>query len=154
MKVPRLAMPQTSSNILALDIGESRIGVAMADSVARLPKPLATLKNSRDIMHDIRELAAKNQAGVLVVGLPRGLDGQDTAQTVFCRQFADRLRRELSVAVHLQDEAVTSAQAKQELESRRKPYAKGDIDALAATYILEDFLGGSDYDHPKLAPGH
>jgi putative transcription antitermination factor YqgF len=78
----------------------------------------------------------------MVVGLPRGLDGQETSQTTYSRQFADELGQHLgqTVKIVLQDEAVTSAKAIAELDAAKKHYAKGDVDALAATYILEDYL--------------
>ena len=75
-----------------------------------------------------------------MVGLPRGLDGQRTAQTEEVEAFARGLGERFGLPVHMQDEAVTSKQAEAELEARGKPYGKGDIDALAATYILQDWL--------------
>ena len=76
--------------------------------------------------------------------MPRGLDGQETAQTTYARTTARTLAGQLQLPLYLIDEAVTSKQAKAELEARRKPYVKGDIDALAATYILDDYLAQPD----------
>lgn len=138
--------PQTLKNgsntgsILALDVGERRIGVAMASLVARLPGPLTTLLNGADVLSQINKLVAEHQAQAIVVGLPRGLGGQETGQTTSARQFADKLKDRLDVPVYMQDEAVTSRQAEAELQARGKPYAKEDVDSLSATYILEDFL--------------
>jgi putative Holliday junction resolvase len=72
--------------------------------------------------------------------LPRGLDGQSTSQTSATEKFVDQLRGQVSLPIHLQDEALTSKQAEAELRSRGAGHAKADIDALAATYILQDFL--------------
>lgn len=130
-----------SRSVLALDVGEKRIGVARASVEARLAQPLRTLNHDKNIWQVLADLAEEQQAGTIVVGLPRGLDGQETAQTRIAREFAANLEERLRVAVYLQDEAVTSAQAEAELAARGKPYQKGDIDALAATYILEDYLG-------------
>lgn len=134
-------------NILALDVGEKRIGVATASVISRLPHPLTTIIRTENVMHDIVALAAEQRATALVVGLPRGLDGQETAQTKATRDFIAELERHVRVPVHWQDEAVTSRQAEEELRRRGKPYEKGDIDALAATYILEDYL----HEHIKVA---
>lgn len=128
-------------SILALDVGEKRIGIARASTEARLAQPLATLDHNENIWQTLAELVRNYQADTVVIGLPRGLDGQETAQTHTAREFASALEDHLQVAVYLQDEAVTSAQAEAELVARGKPYQKGDIDALAATYILEDYLG-------------
>lgn len=135
------------SSILALDVGEKRIGVAQATVPAFLSKPLTTLTNSAQIMHDIVALVQQERATALVVGLPRGMEGQETAQTRAVEAFGHNLEQHLSIPLYWQDEAVTSLQAEAELKARRKPYVKGDIDALAATYILEDFLR----NHKELA---
>jgi putative Holliday junction resolvase len=133
--------PQTKDGtILALDVGERRIGVASASTFARLPSPLLTLERRPQTMEDIKHLVGKEQAIALVIGLPRGLNGQHTAQTAVIEQFFDDLGKVVDVPLHWQDEAVTSRKAEAELEARGKPYKKGDIDALSATYILEDYL--------------
>lgn len=134
-------MQASPSTILALDVGAKRIGVAVSDTLTRLPHPLKTLDASGDgILEEIRQLVSDQNAMALVVGLPRGLDGQETGQTKAVREFAEKLKPVLDVSMHWQDEAVTSRQAEEELRNRGKPFAKGDIDALSATYILEDFL--------------
>ncbi|HSX32031.1 MAG TPA: Holliday junction resolvase RuvX [Candidatus Saccharimonadales bacterium] len=128
------------SSILSLDVGERRIGVAVASSESRLASPLKTLLNEGDIAATIQELLVANQATALVLGLPRNLEGEDTAQTQYVRAFADRIKPIVGVPLYWQDEALTSRKAEEELTARGKPYAKADIDALSATYILEDFL--------------
>jgi putative Holliday junction resolvase len=131
------------STVLALDVGEKRIGVALASLQARLAHPLKTLHRSKDSFEQIQALVDEHGARTVVVGLPRGLSGQTTAQTRSVEEFKAELQRVLTVPAHWQDEAVTSAQAEEELRSRGKPYKKEDIDALAATYILEDYLRGA-----------
>ena len=133
-------MQTRPSSILALDVGAARIGVASASLLARLPSPLTTLKNEGDIAANIKHLAEEHGAAGIVVGLPRGLDGQHTAQTLATEEFASALKKVVDVPLYWQDEALTSAKAEAELHARGKPYSKGDIDALSATYILEDFL--------------
>lgn len=133
-------MQTTISTILALDVGDKRIGVARANTLARLASPIATLHHGPDTLDEIARLVASEDAATVVIGLPRGLDGQETAQTAHVRAFGSQLESVLHVPVHWQDEALTSRKAEAELERRGKPYQKGDIDALSATYILEDFL--------------
>lgn len=134
----------TSESILGLDVGGKRVGVAVASLAARLPRPLITLEQGGSFFDDLRDLIKANEATALVVGLPRGLDGQHTAQTGEAEAFAGELRAHCGLPVHLQDEALTSKQAEAELQARGKPYARGDIDALAATYILRDWLAGQE----------
>ena len=142
-------MMQTNrpNSILALDVGERRIGVALADVRVRIPAPLATLQRGESTFHEIQELIDKHAVVILVVGLPRGLDGQHTAQTMAVEEFKSNLERTLSIPVRWQDEALTSRKAEEELTERGKPYKKEDIDALSATYILDDFL----IDHPEVS---
>lgn len=128
------------SSILALDVGDRRIGVAVANAQARIASPLTTLIRGESTTHDIQALIDEHDAMALVVGLPRGLDGQHTKQTVAVEEFKSSLEHSLTVPVYWQDEALTSRQAESELKSRGRAYKKEDIDALSATYILEDFM--------------
>ncbi|HTH72494.1 MAG TPA: Holliday junction resolvase RuvX [Candidatus Pristimantibacillus sp.] len=139
-------MQDPHSTLMALDVGERRIGVAIATASVRLAAPLTTIFRTETIMEDIEALIAQHDTKVLVVGLPRGLDGQHTAQTMAVEEFKAALEQYLPIPVFWQDEAVTSRQAEEELRARRKPYKKEDIDALSATYILDDFLR----DHPEV----
>lgn len=125
---------------MALDVGSRRIGVALANHATRLAGPLATLERSSSTLRDIEQLVHEHVVTDLVVGLPRSLEGQITQQTRDTLTFIKELQSQLTIPVHQQDEALTSRQAESELIERGKPYVKGDIDALAATYILEDFL--------------
>jgi putative Holliday junction resolvase len=133
-------MAATNSSVLALDVGSKRIGVAATSLIARLPHPLVTLDNDDKFFDALRRLIAEESAGVLVVGLPRGLQGQETDQTRVIESFVSELKQQVDLPVYMQDEAVTSEKAETELKQRGKPYSKGDIDALAATYILDDWL--------------
>lgn len=132
----------TTSNgyILAFDVGEKRIGVAIASTIAKLPRPHSVVVNDENVWENLKQIIDKEHAEVVVVGLPRSLKSQDTAQTRSVREFAALLVDKLGVMVVLQDEALTSRQAEAELRASGKDFAKGDIDALAATYILEDYL--------------
>jgi len=130
----------SDSTLLALDVGARRIGVAVARIDTQIASPLQTLNHDETIFAQLQKLVAEQAAVALVLGLPRGLDGQETGQTRETRAFASELRKHLDLPFYWQDEAVTSRQAEAELQSRGKPYVRGDIDALAATYILEDYL--------------
>ena len=126
--------------IIGLDVGSVRIGVARSDGIARIATPVGAISNDNTVWKTLGEYCSAEHCVRLVVGLPRGLSGQETAQTRFARTFAETAQKRLGLPVVLQDEAVTSRQAEAELIARGKPYNKGDIDALAATYILEDYL--------------
>jgi putative holliday junction resolvase len=133
-------MTEESGSILALDVGAKRIGLALASPIARIANPYKTIFNDDATWQTLRDICGKESVTQLVVGLPRGLEGQSTAQTEYAESFAHMLADEVGLPIHLQDEAVTSRQAEAELIARGKQFAKGDIDALAAVYILDDYL--------------
>lgn len=128
-------------SVLALDVGARRVGVAVADLTARLPRPLITLERDDTFFAALESIVEVEAVGALVVGFPRGMQGQHTNQTRAIEDFTVELRTHFPLPLHMQDEALTSKQAETELIARGKPYDRGAIDALAATYILEDFLG-------------
>lgn len=133
--------PRTTG--LALDVGTRRIGVASANLGVRFAGPLTTLDQPERFLDDVLEICRIHDVAWVVIGLPRGLDSQATAQTEAVQAFGVLLEPLLAaqkIPVYWIDEALTSAKAETELQGRGKPYAKGDIDALAATFILEDFL--------------
>lgn len=128
-----------SSSTLAIDVGGTRVGVAIASDIARLPSPLTTLVNTDSVFLSIKELVDEHKVAKIVVGLPLNRDGEPTEQTTFTERFTDMLRQIVDVPVAYQDETLSSKRAEAELKRRKKPYTKGDIDALAAVFILEDY---------------
>lgn len=128
------------NNVLSLDIGSSRIGVAIASFIAKIPRPLTTLNNDYNFFQELKSIIEAEDIQILVVGLPRGLDGQNTKQTKETEDFIGEIKKRIDLPLYVQDEALTSKKAEDELRNTGKPYNKGDIDALAAAYILNDFL--------------
>ena len=134
-------MPATiPKSVLGLDVGARRIGVSVASLAARLPRPLITLEHDDTLFPALENIVEVEGVIALIIGFPRGMQGQHTAQTQAIEDFAGELRQHFALPLHFQDEALTSKHAKAELDARGKPYERGAIDALAATYILEDFL--------------
>ena len=133
-------MPAAARSILGLDVGTRRIGVSAASLEARLPRPLITLLFDDTFFGALETIVEVEGVELMVVGFPRNLRGHHTAQTEAIESFTAQLRQHFAMPIHFQDEAVTSKHAEAELKARGKPYDKGDIDSLAATYILEDFL--------------
>lgn len=125
---------------LSLDVGRARIGLAMANSVARIASPLPAIANDEAIASTLSNVIAEHDINLLIVGLPRGLQGQDTDQTRYVQEFIASIGEQVKIPFQWQDEALTSVKAEAELNKRGKPYDKGDIDSLSAVYILEDYL--------------
>lgn len=140
-------MRSRQATVIGLDYGAKRIGVARASVEVAIAQPYAVLTNNADFFQEIVTLINEEQVQRIVVGLPRNLSGEDTKQTSEVRLFVRELRARVSVPVDIQDEAGTSKKARSELQNR-KPLAKKQrqasaatsVDALAATYILEDFI--------------
>lgn len=130
----------TVTNILALDIGEKRIGVARANSIARLPQALTTLANDEQFESKLAEIIRQEDIGILVVGLPRNLHGGLTAQSEYVQVFCQQRLNNVGVPVVYQDETLTSVAAEEAL-GQRAQQDKSLIDAEAARLILQDYLG-------------
>lgn len=125
--------------VLALDVGEKRVGVARADSAIKLSYPLCTITVDGTEYDQIERLMRTHQATKLIVGYPRNQAGEETAQTAYVEKFAQGLQQR-GVTVSFQDESLTSIVAEDRLKQSKKPYDKADIDAEAAAIILQDYM--------------
>lgn len=133
--------------ILSLDVGEKRIGVAKVDSSTRIAVPVGYVEVNGSEWQEIVRIAMLNNTKFFVLGLPRSNEGNETAQTLYVRNFAKKLVEKLPGAkVRFQDESLTSVMAEERLKKRGKSYEKGDIDAEAAAIILQDFVEGRAND--------
>ena len=125
-------------NILALDVGDRRVGVALADSQIKIAVPYGYLERSDKIIQQITELMLDHDISILVIGYPRNQSGEATKQTESVEQFAKELAEiEIDADLVFQDESLSSVEAERRL-GRVKD--KGEIDAEAASIILQDYL--------------
>jgi len=127
-------------SLLCLDVGTVRIGVARANTVAKIAEPLKTVTNNNEVVTVLQQIIADEQATTVVVGLPQNRNQEDTAQTRFVRDFVRKLQPEVSAELVFQDEAESSIKAEARLRQLKKPYRKADIDAQAATLILQEYI--------------
>ncbi len=118
---------------LALDVGDRRIGLAVGDDAHGLVRPLRTLarRNAAADLVALGELARKEEVGTLIIGLPLTLGGEEGHQASRVRRFAAACEV-LGLPIRLYDERHTTSEAA--LRGAR------DVDAGAATVLLEDFL--------------
>lgn len=134
------ASPSSDSKvIIALDVGDRRIGVAHADTSTRIAVVLTTVEVDGLEFERLREIIAELEPAIMVVGFPRNQSGSPTKQTEKTKAFARQLER-FGVEIVFQDESLTSVLAEKYLKSLNKPYAKADIDSHAAAIILGDYL--------------
>jgi putative Holliday junction resolvase len=142
------------SRLMALDVGEVRIGVAVSDSTRFLASPYTTLYVSSDqnrTWEAIQRLVDEIEPETIIVGLPISLDGQIHAQGERIHAFADQLKRYISIPLVFWDERLSTVEAGRLLAERDGRRERGgrrthrrrrghEIDALAATVILQDYL--------------
>lgn len=124
--------------MLGLDVGEARIGVALASVIAQLPQPKEVILTSDTTVTAIQNVIDKENVTMVVIGLPRNLQGEETAQSQKIRDFADVLQAQISVPIVFADETLSSVRA-DDLQ-RNASYQNVSQDSLAACFILEEFL--------------
>ena len=130
--------------VLALDLGEKTVGVAVSDDLSITIKRLDSLKRSnwKDLLRNVATLIQSFDAKTLVIGLPLSLDGVSRSAAEQVEKLAVNFARSLRVPVYLQDERLTSEEARESLQ--QEGYNAADIDRLidseAAAIILRDFL--------------
>jgi putative Holliday junction resolvase len=125
--------------VMALDVGEKRIGVALAHGSVMIAVPAETIEVDTHEIDRIGAIIDRESVTQIVVGYPRNQSGDATAQTAYAVDFATRLET-LNLPVAFQDESLTSVQAEQYLKMQGGSYEKGDIDKVAASIILQDYL--------------
>ncbi len=125
--------------IIALDVGEKRIGVAQADPSIGISVPYDVVEVDGSEIESIIRIVTMCGAETVVVGYPRNQSGEPTAQTAYVEAFAAKLQ-DMDAKIVFQDESLTSVLAEQQLSASKKPYAKSDIDMVAASLILDDYL--------------
>ena len=127
-------------HILALDIGSARIGLALANSLNYLAKPLTTILNDDNFESQLNQIILDNEVNILVVGWPRNLAGEKTKQSDYVQNFVQNKLEKFNLPIFYQDETLTTVKSQELLDSSNKNYQKLDIDAYAAAMILEDYL--------------
>ena len=151
-----------------MDYGRARIGLAIAESLQGIAQPLNTLKriNRNEDMRRLRELVRDNAVKLVLVGLPLRLDGARGEMAEETLRFAQRMRKQIGIAVEMADERLTSWEAERLLEEefgrksrqidgapKKRDASKFTVDSVAATIILREYLQRhSPEQHSNAAP--
>ncbi|MEG0750517.1 MAG: Holliday junction resolvase RuvX [Oscillospiraceae bacterium] len=142
--------------IMAVDFGDSRTGLAMCDRTEFLCSPLGVIeeKSLPKTVEKIVYAAREYEAAMIVVGLPRNMDGSEGSRAEKCRRVATMIETIMrDIPVELYDERLTTAQAVRymnETDTRGKK-RKQTIDAAAAALILESFIARRHADESNEA---
>lgn len=130
--------------ILAVDLGKVRTGLAICDKTELIASPLGTIeeRNEEKRMVKIAEIVREKKAELLVVGLPKNMDGTEGESAVNARTFAENLSEKCSVPFVMQDERGTTLTAHHFLNTTntRGKKRKQIVDTVSAVIILEDYL--------------
>ncbi len=130
--------------IMSVDYGDVRTGIAVCDKNEMLASPVRVItETDPDVLSDdIAEDALRLNAEMIVVGLPKNMDGSEGFRAEACREFASFLEVKTGVPVHLYDERLTTVSAHNALNltNTRGKKRKSVIDAVSAVMILEDYM--------------
>jgi putative Holliday junction resolvase len=139
-----LSQAQNPTRVLALDVGKKRIGLAVSDELGLTAQGIETLQRNRirEDLENLRRLAVEWHIGLLVVGKPLHMSGDESRQSEYTREFAERLGNHLGLPVVFWDERLTSAEAERLLREGGATLAqrKKAVDRMAAVLLLESYL--------------
>ena len=126
---------------MGVDVGTVRVGIAVSDSSGTVATPHSTVPGGDDVAARLGDLARELACETVVVGLPKGMSGRDTASTRDARAVAAQLSTQ-GFDVQLWDERLTSVQAERVLldAGRRRTQRRQERDRIAAAIILQGWL--------------
>ena len=135
---------KSSTRVLAIDYGDSRIGLALSDIMHIIAKPFKTIINSSDesVISNLQEIIINNSVGEILVGLPVTLKNNNSEQTNKVNAFIEKLSENVSIPITSYDERLTSISATRSLVQQgiKTGKNKGAIDMTAAAIFLQNYL--------------
>ena len=130
--------------ILALDHGSKRVGIAVSDELKMIAQPLEFIAAEpfAEVLARLRELVRDKQVELILVGLPRNMDGSYGPAALRVQDFVAALKGALTVPIRAWDERLTSAQANRVLiqGNVRRDKRKETVDKMAAAILLQSYL--------------
>ncbi|MDO5329134.1 MAG: Holliday junction resolvase RuvX [Coriobacteriia bacterium] len=123
--------------VIALDIGDKRIGVAYADTKTKVSNPVKVVS-----IDELKEVIYDYEPDMLLSGLPLGLNGEETEQTKHVRDIANSIANKYNLKLEFIDERLSSKEAKNILRAQglSEREMKGKVDAIAASLFLETWI--------------
>jgi putative Holliday junction resolvase len=132
------------SKFLALDVGEKRIGLALSDDIGILAIPFKAIDRDGSV-EVVREIAKSEDVAMLIIGLPYLESGELGSQATDVKNYTKELTQEINLPYEFVSELLTSKEAEGRIkEQKGRVENKGEIDTMAATIILEEYLGSKN----------
>ena len=130
--------------IMSVDLGKARTGIAFSDNseTFAFPKTVITEYNTEKLVKKVSDIALQNHAELIVVGLPKNMDGSVGSRAEECKEIGEKIQSESGINVVMWDERCTTISAHTALNytDTKGKKRKEVIDAVAAVIILEDYL--------------
>lgn len=144
---PAVTVPPMSGPLLAVDLGEKRIGLALSDPMQTVAHPLATLQRrpgKRFPLQALRRYLDEHAPVGIVMGLPIAEDGSEDERAAAAREAGSRIAEKTGLPVAYWDERMTTARALRAVRELGGGLRgrKADVDKLAATTLLQAYLDG------------
>lgn len=121
-------------NILSIDYGDARIGLAHSSESHKIALPLKVIKNNNQIWEELSNIIKDYEIDYILVGLPLNFNSKDTQQTFKVRQFIKELKLKFHIQIEEYDERLTSSLAKRYIPKGQS------IDIESARILLEEWL--------------
>tara|TARA_B100001013_G_scaffold323857_1_gene235061 strand:+ start:290 stop:700 length:411 start_codon:yes stop_codon:yes gene_type:complete len=129
---------------LAIDFGEKRIGLALSDPMKIIAKPFKTIfySNQNDLINKIALIIKDEKIEKIILGLPKGLKGNNTSQTNIVIEFYKYIKDKIDTPIVMEDERLSSVSAKKSLilQNIKTGHNKALIDKTAAAIFLQLYL--------------
>ena len=137
------SLPELKDRILALDVGDKRIGVAVSDPFGFSGTPIGTFLNNKDFFKNLEEIIKQYKPVKIVIGLPLTLSGEEGQQAKKTKNFAKKLQKYFpEIPIEFEDERFTTDIAEERLSAvlKSKKKKKQKLDSISAVVILESYL--------------
>ena len=130
--------------IMSVDLGKARTGIAVCDKTEFLASPYTVIfeKSPKQLLEKVSNTAKETKAELIVVGLPKNMDGSEGFRAEACRQLAELISERINLPIDFEDERLTTVSAHNALNATntRGKKRKAVVDAVSAVIILEDYL--------------
>ena len=130
--------------VLAIDHGTKRIGLAVSDELGVIAQPLAFVPADplTGFLERLRAILAEKEIGLILVGMPRNMDGTHGPAAAQVEDFIGRLRQNVTVPIRTWDERLTSTQANRLMIEGgvRRDKRRQKVDSMAAAILLQSYL--------------